>query len=75
MNPNDNIVQQLKSQIKDLSLQIGVLSVKKNDAELTAQKFGQELETLHNAHRLAAQQLKELESGSCNMWENIGEGG
>ena len=75
MNPNDNIVQHLKNQIKDLSFQIDILAVKKNEAELTIKKYNQEMEALHTAHRIASQQLKGLEVGTCNMWENIGEGG
>jgi hypothetical protein len=75
MNTNDENIQQLKNQIKDLNLRIEMLALKKNEAERAAKQYGQELEILYAAHRAASQQLHALEANTCNMWENIGEGG
>jgi hypothetical protein len=50
-------------------------ALKKNEAERAAKQYGQELKTLYDAHRAASQQLHALEAHTCNMWENIGEGG
>ncbi|MGZ8200442.1 MAG: hypothetical protein ACXWUC_06600 [Methylosarcina sp.] len=51
------------------------MALKKNEAERMAKQYGQELEALYAAHRAASQQLHGLEADTCNMWENIGEGG
>jgi chromosome segregation ATPase len=75
MNSNNESIQRLKNQIKGLNFQIELLALKKNEAERMAKQYGQELETLYAAHRAASQQLHGLEADTCNMWENIGEGG
>ncbi len=76
MNSNEDDIQQLKQQIETLNLQIESVAVIKNDAELSAKKYGQELEHLRAKLHTMTQQLLRLEStDSCNMWENIGDGG
>lgn len=75
MKTNDENIRQLKNQIKELNLQIEMLALKKNNAERAAKQYGQELEILYAVHRDASQRLHALEANTCNMWENIGDGG
>lgn len=76
MNSKDDDTQKLTHQIEALNLQIESMAVMKNKAELTAKKYGQELEHLRAKHQALIQQLHRLESvDSCTMWENIGDGG
>lgn len=71
---NENI-QELTNLFKELSIQVDLLAIKKNDAERSAQQYAKELNELHAQQREASQKLRNLETSSCSMWENIGDGG
>lgn len=77
MFTTDEEIQTLTTQLKDLSVQIAVLTAKYEAAAATARKFGQELDVLRTKHTSITQQLHELElhQSGLYMWENIGDGG
>lgn len=69
--------QSLTDQLKELNVQIAILSAKQDAAAAAAQKFAQEIYELRAKHQSATQQLRELElhENGLYMWENIGDGG
>lgn len=76
MNSKDDDIQKLTHQIEALNMQIESLAVMKNQAELSAKKYGQDIEQMRAKHLALTQELHGLESAdSSNMWENIGDGG
>lgn len=77
MKATDEEIQALTGQLKEWDVQIALLVIKQETAEVTAQKFAQELHELRSKHRAATQQLRELElhESGMYMWENIGDGG
>ncbi len=77
MFTTDEEIQTLTSQLKELSVQIAVMTAKHEAAAVTARKFAQELDVLRNKQSFITQQLHELElhQSGLYMWENIGDGG
>lgn len=70
-------IQQLKIQIEEWSIQLSVLSAKKEATAVTAKRFADEFDELRADQEHAIRQLRELElhQSGMYMWENIGDGG
>ncbi|MGR9087376.1 MAG: hypothetical protein ACU841_09925 [Gammaproteobacteria bacterium] len=75
MNEEYHEIQRLKNNLHELDHRIGWVSGKKREAERAVEKLGRELDQLNSMRLECTQDLHRLEANTCDMWENIGDGG
>jgi hypothetical protein len=77
MTTEHQSVPALKGQLQKWSVQMDLLTMKREAALLEARQYEMELDELRSNYKALAQQIhtQERSDNHCYMWENIGEGG
>jgi len=77
MNTESTEILNLKNQLKELNVQMDVLTLKHKTATEVAMQFGQELHVIREQQHALVQKIHDLEmhESGAYMWENIGDGG